>query len=274
MCVPGCMDLVHKRLGRRAMFGGAGALAATAALSAVGSSPVRAQPSGSFTSVVDMTHTLGVDFPTYFGEPQFEMTRLAGFGENGFNMFEWRVVEHTGTHMDAPIHFSSDGATADQIPVEQLVVPLAVVDISARAAADPDAQVMPADLEAFEAEHGRIPAGACVAMNSGWAQHVATDMFRNADADGVMHFPGFHVDAAQWMLERGDIVGMAVDTLSLDYGASADFATHYLWLPAGRWGMECIANLDQVPPIGATLVVGGPKIQGATGGPSRLIALV
>lgn len=274
MCVPGCMEVVHRRLSRRGLFGGAGALAAGAALTGLAPGPARAQTAGSFSSAIDLTHTIGEDFPTYFGTPQLEIVTLNEFASDGFNMKEWRIIEHTGTHMDAPIHFSADGHTADEIPIEHLVVPLAIVDIAARAEGDPDTRVTPDDLMAYEAEHGRIPAGACVAMYSGWDRHVGTDLFRNADADGVMHFPGFHIEATQWMLERGDIVGMAVDTLSLDYGPSGDFATHYAWLPANRWGMECVANLGSLPAAGATLVVGGPKIQGATGGPSRLIALV
>jgi len=119
-----------------------------------------------------------------------------------------------------------------------------------------------------------LPENCCVAMNSGWMQHFGTDKYRNAGADGILHFPGFHPDAAKLMMGERRVVGMAVDTLSLDHGASPDFATHYAWLPSGRWGMECVANLDEVPLKGATLVVGGPKIAGATGGPSRLFALI
>jgi len=94
------------------------------------------------------------------------------------------------------------------------------------------------------------------------------------DAQGGLHFPGFHPDATDWLLKERQVRGMAVDTLSLDYGASKDFKTHYAWLPSGRWGLECVANLDRVPARGATLVVGAPKIRGATGGPTRLLALV
>ncbi len=111
-------------------------------------------------------------------------------------------------------------------------------------------------------------------MNSGWGKHLGTDKFRNVGTDNAMHFPGFHPDAAKMLIESGKAVGIAVDTLSLDFGASKDFATHYSWLPSGRWGLENVANLDQVPAKGATLVVGGPKIAGVTGGLSRVFALV
>ena len=111
-------------------------------------------------------------------------------------------------------------------------------------------------------------------MNSGWGVQVPTDKFRNADADGVMHFPGFHLEAAQMLMEEANVIGMAVDTLSLDFGQSQDFAVHYAWLPTNRWGIECIANLDALPASGATLIVGAPKFRGGTGGPSRVMAMV
>jgi len=175
--------------------------------------------------------------------------------------------------MDAPFHFSMED-TADTIPVENLVGALAVVDIRAKAEENPDAQVTPDDLKAWEEANGELPAGVIVAMNSGWDEFVNSEKFRNADDDGGMHFPGFHLEAVQFLLEERDAKGIMVDTLSLDYGPSADFAVHYEWLPSNRWGIECAANLGNLPAVGATVIVGGPKIAGATGGPSRVIALV
>lgn len=270
------METVARRLSmsRRSLFRSAGlAAAGSAAAMALPKAAARAE-GVSFSRVVDLTHTLGPDFPTFSGELQLEFEDIAVFPSDGYNMKRWLVVEHTGTHMDAPIHFSGEGQTADEVPVENLVAPLAIIDIAAKAEADADAQVTPDDITAWEAEHGPIPDGACVAMYSGWEGKVSGDGFRNADGDGVMHFPGFHAEAAAMMIEERNVVGMAVDTLSLDYGRSADFATHYLWLPTNRWGMECVANLGGLPPVGATIIAGGPKIKGATGGPSRVIALV
>jgi kynurenine formamidase len=236
--------------------------------------PAATAASTSFSRVVDLTHPLGPDFPTYGGTPQLEMETLGVLETEGYNIKRWLLIEHTGTHMDAPFHFSNDQASADVIPVENLVLPLAVVDIRAKAADDPDAQVTPDDLRAWEAAHERLPDRACVAMYSGWDARVGGEGFRNADAGGVLHFPGFHVEAAQFLLEERNVLALAVDTLSLDYGPSPDFATHYAWLPTNRWGMECVANLGRVPAVGATIVAGGPKIKGATGGPSRVLALV
>ena len=273
MCDPHVIETVKRRmLSRRDLFR---ASAAGAAAVAVGGGltarPVLAQPA---SRVIDLTHTLRPDFPTYFGTPQYSAEQIFNFAEHGFNLKELSINEHTGTHIDAPLHFAADGMSIDEIPVEQLVCPLVVVDIREKAAADADAQVTPEDLRAWIAAHGPIPGGACVAQLSGWQERVMGDGFRNADEDGVMHFPGFHVEAVQMLLEEADVAGVGVDTLSIDFGPSADFITHYTWLPEGRWALEAMANLDQLPPTGATLVVGAPKHQGGTGGPARLIALL
>ncbi|MEJ8573358.1 cyclase family protein [Microbaculum marinum] len=273
MCVPGCHEAVMRQLSRRGFFRGVGAATLAAATLPAAVAPARAQ-TVSFQKAVDLTHSLPPDFPTYFGDPQLEIEKVFAFDKDGFNLNVWHLNEHTGTHMDAPIHFSQDGQSADQIEIEKLVVPIAVIDVKAKAAEDPDYQVSPDDIRAWESANGELPEGCCVAMNSGWDAHVGTDKFRNADGDGVMHFPGFHPEAADMMISDRKVVGMGVDTLSLDFGKSPDFKTHYTWLPTGRWGMEAIANLDAIPASGATLVVGSPKIVGATGGPSRLIALV
>jgi kynurenine formamidase len=273
MCVPGCLETVGRRLSRRGLLGGAG-LAAAAGAAAGLAPPLRAAEPRSFSRVVDLTHAMGPDFPTYDGGSNLAMETVVTLAKDGYNMYRWLLVEHTGTHMDAPIHFGDGVQSADAIPVEHLVVPLVIVDIRAKAEDDADAQLTPDDLEAFEAEHGPVPDGACVAMLSGWDTRVGGPEFRNADGNGAMHFPGFHVEAAQYLMSERNAVGIAVDTLSLDYGMSPDFATHYAWLPTNRWGLEAVANLALLPPTGATLVVGGPKIKGATGGPSRVLALL
>ena len=272
MCVPGCEEAVRAALTRRGFFRGAAATAFAA--TAVAPSQAIAQER-SFRRIVDLTHTLSPDFPTFFGVPGIEMKRQADLKKDGFNAYIWHVMEHAGTHLDAPIHFSENGAPADRIDVTAFVVPLAVVDIADQAAKNADYQMTRADLEAYEKKHGRIPDNACVAMHSGWARYAADGArYTGKDAVGVFHFPGFSPDAAQWLLTERKVTGLAVDTLSLDHGASKDFKTHYLWLPSGRWGLENVAGLDQVPPAGATLVVGAPKVKDATGGPVRLIALV
>jgi len=175
--------------------------------------------------------------------------------------------------MDAPAHFVADGDTADQLPINMLVAPLAVIDISDRAASDPDAQLTPDDILAWENQYGPLPEGAFVAMNSGWASKVDDAAeFLGLDADDNPHFPGFHPDATTLLVEERDIVAIGVDTVSLDYGAATVFDTHLTLLEAGKYGIENLANLDEAPPTGATVVVGGPKHETASGGPTRVLA--
>jgi kynurenine formamidase len=262
----------EKMLSRRGFFTGAAATAAAAGMSAA-PRPVLAQPA---RQVVDMTHELSAEFPTFGGSPGISYDKQFDFDGDGYNLYVLSINEHTGTHIDAPLHFSADGQSVAEIPVENLACPLCVIDIRAKASENPDAQVTPDDLQAWIGRNGPIPDGACVAMNSGWAGKVGTDGFRNADSarPGTMHFPGFHVEAAQMLLDETNAAAIAVDTLSLDYGPSGDFATHYAWLPAGRYGIECLAGLDRMPETGATLMVGAPKVRDGTGGPARIMGLV
>ncbi|MBX9592458.1 MAG: cyclase family protein [Hyphomonadaceae bacterium] len=274
MCAPGLIEHVRSRLSRRTFFKAAGAMAATAATSSLVLDAAEARPFPRFSRVRDLTHALTPEFPTFFGVPGIGMKQLKAFKKDGFNLMEWTVLEHSGTHIDTPIHFAESGAGPDALPVDDLVVPLAVINVVAKAAANADYQLTPADIRQWERRHGRLPSGCCVAMHAGWGRHLGTAKFLGKDDGGVLHFPGFHPEAADMLLRARRVAGIAVDTLSLDHGPSKDFKTHYAWLPAGRWGLENVANLDKVPPSGATLVVGAPKIKGATGGPTRVLALV
>lgn len=271
MCHSCVIDRVKERmLSRRHLFRTA---AAGAALAATGGSLASGALAQGAAKAADLTHELHENFPTFFGVQQFFREQKFNWAEHKFNLFELRVNEHTGTHMDAPLHFSENGNSVAEIPVDKLVCPLVVIDVKAKAAENADYQLTPDDIKTWTDANGAIPDGACVALNSGWDKHVDSDKFRNADAEGKMHFPGFHIEAVNQLLET-NAAGIAVDTLSLDYGISPDFATHYAWLGAGRWGLEGIANLDALPATGATLVLGAPKVRGGTGGPARAIALL
>jgi kynurenine formamidase len=271
MCVPGCQEAVRNALSRRGFFKGAVAAGFTASAVDVAT----AAPARQFTAAVDLTHTMSPDFPTFFGVPGIEMEKKFDIKKDGFNLYWWRIVEHAGTHLDAPIHFSEAGATAEKIPADTLVVPLAVIDVTAKATQNPDYLLTREDIAAWEARHQRLPDNCCVAMHSGWATRVGdAGKYTGKDSSGVFHFPGVAPEAADWLMKERQVAGLAVDTLSLDNGPSKDFKVHYAWLPSGRWGLENVANLDKVPAAGATLVVGLAKVKDATGGPARLIALV
>jgi kynurenine formamidase len=270
------------QISRRRALGVTGALVAGAVSIPVMAAAQSATPVGTpvvrdiaVTSVIDLTHLMTPETPVWSGNESFSHEVVRMYDTDGFYAQALRFWEHTGTHLDAPAHFIEGADTAEFLPVSNFLAPLVVIDISARAVDDPDIAVMLADVEAWEAEHGVIPAGAFVAMNSGWQQYIdMPEMFVNQDTDGVMHFPGFHPEAATFLVEQRTIVGVGTDTLSLDPGNSTDFGTHIAVLGAGKYGIEGLAALDQVPVIGATIVVGAPKHSDASGGPARVLALV
>ena len=273
MCDVCVINAVKERmLSRREFFRASAAVGAAAALGGVVAAPPAL--AAGHGGVVDMTHKLSPEFPTFFGVPGISEEQVYNFAQHGFNLKQLSINEHTATHLDAPLHFSADGASVDEIPVSDLVIPLCVVHIHEKAADNPDAQVTPDDLKAWIAANGPIPDKACVAMHSGWAGKAASAAYAGRDAEGKLHFPGFHIEATQMLLEETTAAALAVDTLSLDHGPSADFATHYAWLPAGRYGIENLAGLGDVPAAGATLVVGAPTHVGGTGGPARIFAMV
>jgi kynurenine formamidase len=229
---------------------------------------------GLFSTMVDLTHTWNENFPMFPAAEQPSIEVIVTIADNGFFKNRLTLDEHTGTHLDAPGHFDEDGDTADLLPIENFVAPLAVIDISNRAASDPDAQGMPDDILAWEAANGPLPDGAFVALNSGWDAKVDDpDAYLNVDAGEVPHFPGWHPDAAALLVDERNIVGVGVDTVSLDFGASTDFASHVTLLTSGKYGLENLANLSQAPISGGFIIVGGPKHETASGGPVRAYAV-
>lgn len=157
--------------------------------------------------------------------------------------------------------------------LDELVRPLVVIDLSARAAANADAEVLVSDLVGFEHGHGRIRRGAVVAMISGWAARSGSvAAYRNVGADGLQHFPGFSKAAVEWLLAERDIAGIGVDTLSLGPGRSQTFDAHFTVLGANRCGIENLVDLDRVPERGATVIVGLIPWEQGSGGPARVFA--
>jgi kynurenine formamidase len=224
--------------------------------------------------VVDLTWPLSADVPTFSGEPTYKAEVLETIQANGYYLANVTVNEHTGTHVDAPAHFAAGGATVDQLPADQLVGPAAVVDVTPAVAASPDYAVTAADLRAWEAKHGPLGPRMIVLIRTGWGERWSEPArYRNADAKGVMHFPGVSPEASRYLIDRG-VRAIGIDTLSLDPGPSTTFAEHNQFLAAGGWHIENVAHLDQLPATGATLVVAPLPFRGGSGAPARVFAFL
>lgn len=273
MCAPFVIDDVREQLSRRGFLSAVTAAAVAASTRAEAQAPIRL--SKGFRSIVDLTHPFSASLPVYPGYEPVQIRPRFSIARDGFAASEVTFDEHTGTHVDAPSHFVNGAPSSDRLPVDRLVAPLVVISIAERAAKDADSVVTVDDLLRWEKQHGRIPAGAFVAMRSGWDARVTNvDRFLNRDAKGALHAPGFGEQAARFLVTERDIAGVGVDTLSLDAGAVQKFVAHFAILGAGKYGVEMLANLGSVPPGGATIIVGAPKHEGATGGPARALALV
>jgi kynurenine formamidase len=275
MCAPSVIEAVKNDFSRRGFLAAVGG-----AVAALAPEPLLAQAkpvrlANGFRTVYDLTHTFSPQIPVFPAFKPVQIRQRFTIAKDGFFANEITFDEHTGTHLDAPIHFVADRPSADRLAPDRFFAPLAVVSIETRAAKDSDAVVTVDDVLAWERRHGRLPSGAFVAMHSGWDARIGdANRFLNKDAQGTMHAPGFSEEAARFLAQERDIVGAGVDTLSLDVASAQKFVAHLALLGAGKYAVELMANLATVPPSGATLIVGGPKHQGASGGPVRVFAVV
>ena len=227
------------------------------------------------TRVLDLSYAINDKLVRWPGDEKvFDAKVNAPVEKNGYFTRSFWMLEHYGTHLDAPAHFPPGEATVDQIPVKQFFGPAVVLDVRAEGAKDADYLLPPSRVEEWEKRHGRIPEGAIVLLRTGWASRWPdAQKYRNQDAQGKMHFPGFSVEAAKLLIDR-KVSGLGCDTLSIDYGASSDFAVHHLALGSGLYHLENLADLSALAETGAFLVVAPIKLEGGSGGPVRVFALI
>jgi kynurenine formamidase len=231
-------------------------------------------PSGK-TRVLDLSYAISDKLVPWPGDDKyFEAKVNASVEKNGYFTRSFWMLEHYGTHLDAPAHFPPGKTTVDRIPVKQLFGPAVVIDVRGEANKDADYLLPLARVEDWEKRHGKIPEGAIVLLRTGWASRWPdVKRYRNQDAAGAMHFPGFSAEAANVLIER-KVSGLGCDTLSIDYGASKDFAVHHLSLGAGLYHLENLADLTELPETGAFLIVAPIKLESGSGGPVRVFALL
>src|SRR5467141_2667412 len=231
-------------------------------------------PSGK-TRVLDLSYAINDKLVPWPGDEKvFEAKVNASIEKNGYFTRSFWMLEHYGTHLDAPAHFPPGKTTVDQIPVKQLCGPAVVIDVLAESGKDADYQLGASRVEEWEERHRRIPEGAIVLLRTGWAlRWPDARKYRNQDAKGKMHFPGFSAEAAKLLIQR-KVSGLGCDTLSIDHGASSDYPVHHLALGAGLYQLENLADLSELPERGAFLIVAPIKLEGGSGGPVRVFALL
>jgi len=232
--------------------------------------------------ILDLTHPFDertLYWPT--ATSGFKLTTLhRGMTEAGFfytaNAF--CAPEHGGTHMDAPVHFAEGRLSLDQVPVERLIGPAVVIDVTRQAAADPDYRLTIDDVRAWEVRHGRIPKAAIVLLRTGWAARWPdAKRYFGDDTPGDasrLHFPSYGKESARLLVEERGVAALGVDTASIDHGPSRDFIVHQIAAKANVPGLENVGDLAQVPEQGAWVLALPMKIGGGSGGPVRIVALV
>src|SRR5215203_1701587 len=246
--------------------------------------PVMAQKPAAFPSgrVVDLTHSFDattVYWPTAQG---FKLeTDFEGMTDKGYfySAYRYSAAEHGGTHLDSPVHFAKGGFTVDQLPLQQLMGAAVVVDVAAQCAANPDYLVSVADIQNWEKRNGRIPAGTIVLLRTGFGKYypdrkkyLGTDE-RGDKAVAKLHFPGLDPAAARWITTNRSIKAIGLDTASIDYGQSTLFESHRALFEKNVPAFENVANLDQLPAKGFSVIALPMKIKGGSGGPLRIIAV-
>lgn len=232
--------------------------------------------------LVDLSHSYGSDTLYWPTSPsKFEKKQLA-FGETGggyfYSAFSFCTPEHGGTHLDAPLHFAADGFPTDGIPLKNLIAPAVVIDVSEQAAADRDYLLSAADVRAFENRHGRIAPGTIVLLRTDWSRRwpdAGSYLGDDTPGDaGNLSFPSYGEDAARLLVEQRQVSILGVDTASTDFGRSKDFVVHRIAAAQNVSNLENLTNLDKLPATGALVMALPMKIQGGSGGPVRVVALV
>ena len=232
------------------------------------------------SKLVDLTHTFDEKTVYWPTAKPFLWTKDAwGTAAGGYwyTSGSFQASEHLGTHIDSPIHFGEAQATTDAIPIQKLVGPAVVIDISAQSAKNANYQLSAEDVALWERTNGRIPEGAIVLVRTGWskswpdrARYMGT-----AEPGNVrnLRFPGISAEAAKLLVDRR-VDGVGIDTASLDYGPSTEFRAHRVLNGAGIYGLENVTNLERLPATGATILALPMKIRNGTGGPVRIVAIL
>ena len=256
-------------------------LVITAVLAVAATRPLAALELGNY-ELVDLSHAYGEDTLYWPTSPSDFRKQELAFGETEggwfYSAYSICTPEHGGTHLDAPLHFAADGMANHEIPLTQLIAPAVVIDVSGAASRDRDYRLTVEDVAAFEDRYGRIAPGTIVLLRTGWSRHWPdAAAYLGADTPGRadnLSFPGYGADAARLLVAERRVALLGIDTASIDYGASDDFIVHRIAAEHDVGGLENLTGLERLPPTGAFVIALPMKIEGGSGGPVRVVALV
>jgi kynurenine formamidase len=229
--------------------------------------------------IIDLSYAINDHLPPWPGDNKtFEAFPNATIERDGYFTRSFWMLEHYGTHLDAPAHFPPGKTTVDEIPAHKLIGPCVLIDVSTenhRAnTGDPDYRLPVSRIEEWEARHGNIPEGAIALLRTGCsAKWSDADSYKGMDVAGSMHFPGFSVEAVQYLISKR-ISGIGADAMSVDAGDSKDYAVHTLALGSDLYQLENLSDLSEVPESGAMLIVAPIKLEGGSGGACRVFAII
>ena len=227
--------------------------------------------------VVDMTHTLSLSAPFWpdpSGNP-FSYDTLVKQPSGAPAMGKYHIPEHFGTHLDAPIHSADNLVSVDKLTPNELFGPVVVIDATGKCAENADYLLSEQDILDWEKAHSPIPDRAIVLMLTGWGKKWGDyKAYKNEDDSGKMHFPGFSKEAALFLTKERNILGIGIDTFSVDAAVTDGFPVHGLVNGAGKFHLENVANLHELPPAGAYLITAPIKLEGGSGGQVRIFGIV
>ena len=227
--------------------------------------------------VTDLTYALGSHSPYWPDEDgnPFKYDTLFAQPSGAPGMGKFSTLEHFGTHLDAPIHSADHQLSVDQLEPNDLLGPAAVINVESKCEADPDYLLSVEDIMKWEKQFGRLPERSVVIMFTGWSRKWENyNAYKNQDKSGKMHFPGFSAEAAQFLIAERSILGIGIDNLSVDAGSAPGFPVHGIINGAGKFQLENVAAVHDLPPAGAFIIAAPIKIEGGSGGPVRIFAII
>ncbi|HEY9670440.1 MAG TPA: cyclase family protein [Waterburya sp.] len=225
--------------------------------------------------VVHLSHVIEPEIPQWPGDPSVEFKTVAKLEQDGYYLRRFSLGEHSATHINAPNSFYPQGMSIDKYPAESLIAQAIVIDVREKATVNPNYVLTLSDVLGWEQQHGQIPQGSVVLLFTGWQSKWSDQAaFFNQDASGELHFPGFGSEAVEFLLAERQIAGVGIDTHGVDSGEDTTFTINRLVLEQPRIVLENLTNLDQLPPVGATLVIGVLRLRGGSGSPAAVLALL